>query len=86
MTKQLKFVDGVYGFVYDSIHGYVSKTFHEPISELELKAMYRVLNDDDLLFVRGDEASIIEMWELNDESDLNELDINEDVTILEWAN
>ena len=43
MTQQLKFVDGVYGFVYDSIHGHVSKVFREPISEIERRAMNKVI-------------------------------------------
>ena len=84
MEKKLKFVDGIYGLVYDSIHGYVSKVFTEPISKAELKAMKRVISDDDLLFVVGDEEDIVDMWNLNEDVNLNELDLNQDQIILEW--
>jgi len=84
MKKQLKFVDGVYGFIYDSVHGYVSEVFREPISEIELKAINKVIGSDDLVFVVGNENDIVEMWDLENYPNLNELDINEGQTILEW--
>ena len=84
MKKQIKFVDGVYGFIYDSVHGYVSKVFRDPISEIELKAINKVIGSDDLVFVVGNENDIVEMWDLENYPNLNELDINEGQTILEW--
>jgi len=84
MKKQLKFVDGIYGFVYDGIHGYVSKVFREPISEIEAKAMNKVIGDQDILLIAGNEDAIIEMWDLNNYPNLDELDINEYEKIVEW--
>lgn len=85
MKKEIKFVDGIYGFVYDSIHGYVSKVFREPISEIEQKAMNYVIGDDDMLFVVGDEEDIMNMWNMIEgEVDVEELDINENEKIIEW--
>lgn len=86
MTQQLKFVDGIYGFVYDGNYGYVSKVFREPISEIEAKAMNKVIGDQDILLIAGNEDAIIEMWDLNNYSNLDELDINEYEKIVEWAN
>jgi hypothetical protein len=82
MTKQLKFVDGVYGFVYDSIHGHVSKVFREPVSEIEAKAMNKVIGEDDVLFVVGDEDDIREMFDLDNSPDLDEF--SDAGSILEW--
>lgn len=84
MTQQLKFVDGVYGFVYDSIHGHVSKVFREPISEIERRAMNKVIGSQDMLLIVGDEDAIIEMWDLINYPNLDELDINETEKIVEW--
>lgn len=84
MKKQLKFVDGVYGFLYSGVYGYTINVFDKPITETELKAMYQVISDDDCLFIVGDEDTIVELWEINDDTNLDELDINEDVKVVEW--
>jgi len=83
--KEIKFVDGIYGFVYDNIHGYVSKVFREPISEIEANAMWKVIGDQDILLIVGDEDWIMDLWNMiEDEIDVDDLDINENEKILEW--
>jgi len=82
MKKQLKFVENVYGFIYNSIYGDVMKIFTTPISEIELNAMKRVIGEDDVLFVVGDEDAIVKMWGLDNYPNLDEL--NSAGPILEW--
>jgi hypothetical protein len=82
MKKQLKFVDGVYGFVYDSVYGEVTQTFTKPVSKTELKTMKRVIGEDDVLFVVGDEDDIREMFDLDNSPDLDEF--SDAGPILEW--
>ena len=84
MKKQLKFAENVYGFIYDSIYGEVTQVFTAPVSEIELNAMNRVIGDDDVLFVIGDEDAIVEMWDLDNYPNLDEF--NSAGIILEWAN
>ena len=45
----VKLKDGVYGFIWES--GDVGEIFTEPLSDKDIKLIYRVLNDDYMLVV-----------------------------------
>ena len=66
---EVKFKDGVYGFIYDSVYGEVTKVFTEPLNELELKLVSSVIDEDDCLFT--DIKSVNEMFEFDDEYSLS---------------
>jgi len=63
---EVKFKDGVYGFIYDSVYGEVTKVFTEPLNESELKLVSSVINEDDCLFT--DAKSVNELFDFNDNS------------------
>lgn len=85
MSKQIKFVDGIYGFIYNDQDGWVSKIFTNPVTEAEISLINEVLGKDYSLFVRGDEKKIMELWNMEeDEIDVCDLDININEKILEW--
>jgi hypothetical protein len=78
----LKLKDGVTGFIYENIHGYVKKIFNDNLTEQEIKGINRVLGDDEVLV---DNDNVNELFEIiskegleNDVEGLNE--------VLEWVN
>jgi hypothetical protein len=93
MAKQIKFVDGIYGFVYDGQIGYARTIFNEPLTTSEIAKIKQALHQDDTLYVIGDEKQILEDYDINDglncdglEFDVKlDFDFNEDETIIEWA-
>ena len=64
-----KFKEGVYGFIYDSVYGEVTKVFNKPLTESEKSLVLEVLGDDDCLFMNID--SVNEMFVFGDEDSLN---------------
>ena len=64
-----KFKEGVYGFIYDSVYGEVTKVFNTPLTESEKSLVLEVLGDDDCLFMNID--SVNEMFTFEDEDSLN---------------
>ena len=64
-----KFKEGVYGFIYDSVYGEVTKVFNKPLTESEKSLVLEVLGDDDCLFMDID--SVNEMFVFGDEDSLN---------------
>ena len=63
-----KFKEGVYGFIYDSVYGEVTKVFNKPLTESEKSLVLDVLSDDDCLFMNID--SVNEMFVFEDENSL----------------
>ena len=64
--KKVQFKSDVYGFIYDSVYGEVTKVFTTPLNESELKLISSVIDEDDCMFV--DIESVNEMFEFNDNS------------------
>ena len=79
--KKVQFKSDVYGFVYDSVNGEVTKVFNTPLNESELKLVSSVLDEDDCIFTDID--SVNEMFEF-DENSL-ECDVEGLNTVLEYA-
>ena len=65
----VKLKDGVYGFIWES--GDVGEIFTEPLSDKDIKLIYRVLNDDYMLVV--DEEDIKDCF-LGSDDDMDEDD------------
>ena len=65
----VKFKDNVYGFVYDSEYGEVTKVFDKPLTELEEKLIVEVIGEYDCLFT--DINSVNELFTFEDEDDLD---------------
>jgi hypothetical protein len=61
-----KFKEGVYGFIYDSVYGEVTKVFNKPLTESETSLVLDVLSDDDCLFM--DINLVNELFEFNEHS------------------
>ena len=67
--KKVQFKSDVYGFIYDSVYGEVTKVFTTPLNESELKLISSVIDEDDCMFV--DIESVNEMFEFDDEYSLS---------------
>jgi hypothetical protein len=74
---KIKFVKGIYGFVYDSTYGDITQIFDKPISKKERKTINKVISEDDMLFLEEDIEDIKDMF-----GDIEELQWN-DKPILE---
>jgi hypothetical protein len=79
--KKVQFKSDVYGFVYDSANGEVTKVFNTPLNESELKLVSSVVSEDDCIFTDID--SVNEVFEF-DENSL-ECDVEGLNTVLEYA-
>ena len=66
----VKLKDGVYGFIWES--GDVGEIFTEPLSDKDIKLIYRVLNDDYMLVV--DEEDIKDCFLGSYDDDMDEDD------------
>ena len=62
---KLRFKDGVYGFVFDSMYGEIENIITEPISENEMKFFDKISNDYTCLFTDVD--SVVEVFDLESE-------------------
>ena len=80
----IKFKTGVYGFIYDSSDGYITKIFTEPLTNQEINSAHKFLGEDDMIFVVDDEEDIVEAWELAEypDTDLDESGLGD---VIEWA-
>jgi hypothetical protein len=78
----LKLKVNVFGFIYDSVYGYVNEIFTQPLTENEINLINRVLNEDDVLFI--DNESINDMFDISSKEDLenDEESLNK---VLEWC-
>ena len=66
---KVQFKNDVYGFVYDSVYGEVTKVFNTPLTESEKKLVWDVLDEDAVMFTDID--SVNEMFTFEDEDSLN---------------
>jgi hypothetical protein len=78
----VKLKNGVTGFIYDSVYGYVKIIFGQPLTENEIKSIERVLSEDDVLFTSND--SLNDMFEFECKEDL-ERDVEGLNEVLEWV-
>jgi hypothetical protein len=81
MLKKVQFKSDVYGFVYDSADGEVTKVFTTPLNESELKLVSSVLGEDDCVFT--DIEQVNELFDFSDGS--LECDVEGLNTVLEYA-
>ena len=65
---KVKFKEGVYGFIYDSQYGEVTKVFDKPLTESEKKVIVEVIGEYDCLFTEID--SVNELFVFEDEDSL----------------
>jgi hypothetical protein len=73
---KLQFKENVYGFIYDSQYGEITKVFDKPLTESEEKTIMEVLDEDDLLFTNIEEIEemfTIDEDSLGDDEDLNKV-------------
>ena len=66
---KVQFKNDVYGFIYDSVYGEVTKVFNTPLTESEKKLVWDVLDEDAVMFTDID--SVNEMFTFEDEDSLN---------------
>ena len=66
---KVKFKEGVYGFIYDSQYGEVTKVFDRPLTESEENIIREVIGEYDSLM--NDIDSVNELFEFEDEDSLN---------------
>ena len=62
---ELKFKEGVFGFIYDSEYGEVTKVFDKPLIESEKNLIVEVIGEYDCLFT--DINSVNELFELTED-------------------
>jgi hypothetical protein len=66
---KVKFKEGVYGFIYDSEYGEVTKVFDKPLIESEKNLIVEVIGEYDCLLTDID--SVNELFTFEDEDDLD---------------
>ena len=79
--KKVQFKVLVYGFVYDSANGEVTKVFNTPLNESELKLVSSILDEDDCIFTNIDLVNAVFEF---DENSL-ECDVEGLNKVLEYA-
>lgn len=62
---ELKFKEGVFGFVYDSQYGEVKKVFNKPLNETEKMLVWDLVDEYDGVFF--DVESVSEVFEVNED-------------------
>ena len=63
---KLQFKQGVYGFIYESIHGDITDVLTKPVTESEVQ-FFNKYSGDTVMFTNIDD--IIELFSLDDEKD-----------------
>ena len=66
---KVKFKEGVYGFIYDSQYGEVTKVFDRPLTESEENIVREVIGEYDSLM--NDIDSVNELFTFENEDDLD---------------
>ena len=66
---KVKFKEGVYGFIYDSQYGEVTKVFDRPLTESEENIIREVIGEYDSLM--NDIDSVNELFTFENEDDLD---------------
>ena len=62
---ELKFKEGVFGFVYDSQYGEVKKVFNKPLNETEKMLVWDLVDEYDGVFF--DVETVSEVFEVNED-------------------
>jgi hypothetical protein len=65
MVMELKFKEGVFGFVYDSQYGEVKKVFRKPLNETEKMLVWDLVDEYDGVFF--DVETVSEVFEVNED-------------------
>jgi hypothetical protein len=81
MIKDIRFKEGVYGFIYDSTYGDILTVIHEPITEDVHRFMSKYGNESFCLFTEL--STIVEIWGLDEAIDGEWNDIVEEYYINE---
>ena len=63
---KLQFKENVYGFIYDSQYGEITKVFDKPLTKSEEETIMEVLSEDDCLFTSIEE--IEDMFTIDEDS------------------
>ena len=78
---EVKFKEGVYGFIFDSCDDSIVQVFKKPMTETELKLIREVIGDDDCIFT--------DIKEVNEVFDIDMDSLYEDIdglgTVLEYV-
>jgi len=67
---KVKFKDGVYGFVYDSMYGDIESVITEPMSENEIKFFNKHCSEYTVLFTEAN--NLVELFGIETETDVVE--------------
>ena len=79
---KVKFKEGVYGFIYDSQYGEVTKVFDRPLTESEENIVREVIGEYDSLMIDIDSVSELFTFENEDDLDCDSEGLN---TVLEFV-
>ena len=69
---EVKFKEGVYGFIFDSCDDSIVKVFTTPVTETELKLVREVIGDDDCIFT--DIKEVNEVFDIDMDSLYEDID------------
>ncbi len=69
---EVKFKEGVYGFIFDSCDDSIVKVFKTPVTETELKLVREVIGDDDCIFT--DIKEVNEVFDIDMDSLYEDID------------
>ena len=79
---KVKFKEGVYGFIYDSQYGEVTKVFDRPLTESEENIVREVIGEYDSLMIDIDSVNELFTFENEDDLDCDSEGLN---TVLEFV-
>ena len=79
---KVKFKEGVYGFIYDSQYGEVTKVFDRPLTESEENIVREVIGEYDSLMIDIDSVNELLTFENEDDLDCDSEGLN---TVLEFV-
>ena len=65
---KLVFKEGVKGFIYDGVYGYVKEIFNEELNEKEIELLYKVISED-YVFI-NDENELNSLFKIESKEDL----------------
>jgi hypothetical protein len=58
----VKFKDGVYGFIWNFKYGVVGEVFTEQLSDKETQLLYRTMHEDNYLIIDEDDIKDCFLW------------------------
>jgi len=69
---EVKFKEGVYGFIFDSVDDSIMKVFTKPVTETELALIREVIGEDDCIFT--DIKEVNEVFDIDMDSLYEDID------------